>query len=161
MSAQEIPISGGSAPFGRSVRGALAKFPGWFVKAARIAKIEITNRPDVVQQIAMFEHGSRVLFVSPGVGGLLQKALGHELFHAVDDNFNSPHFFTSTNEWRTIHQKAPYFDIQKYALEPLEYFADQGTKLFMMGAAKMMTTNPDETRFIAGWVLPTLQREFS
>lgn len=155
-----IPIKGATLKFERAIRDALSKYPEWFVRAARIDHIEVSNAPDVKAQIAVYEHGSRKLSVWPGVGSMLQKALGHELFHAVDDNFNNPHFFTSTPEWKKIHADAGHFDIGKYATEALEYFADMGTKLFLLGPAKLRTTNPMEVQFITSWVIPTLQKAF-
>lgn len=157
----DTPIVGGLPAFQRALRSAVEKYPPWFVRAARIKRYIVSSRPDVQQQIAMYEHGTRDLYVYPGVGSLLQKAIGHELGHAVDDNFGLPHFFTSTPEWQKIHAEQPHFDIDKYRDEPLEYFADCVTKVFMLGPDKLRTTNPKEVTFITSWVLPTLQKEFA
>jgi hypothetical protein len=154
-------VIGGTPVFERLIRSAIEKYPSWCVNAARISRVIVSNRPDIKSQIAMFEHGTRDLYVWPGVGDLLQKAIGHELGHAIDDNFGHPHFFTSTAEWLKIHAAQSYFDIDKYRDEPLEYFADCFTKLFLLGPQKFATTNPMETKFITSWVIPTLQKEFS
>lgn len=140
---------------------ALEAFPDWYVKAARLSRVEVTNRPDVRAQVAMYEHGSRCLYVYPGVGDLLLKAIGHELAHGADDNFGNPHWFSSTPEWAAIHAAQPYFDIEKYRDEPLEYFADMFVKLWLLGSEKLSTTNPQEVTFLTTWVIPTLQQEFS
>lgn len=155
-----IPIHGAPLTTERLIRAAVDRYPTWYVKAARVSKIVMSNRPDVREQIAMYEHGSRNLYVCPTVGDLLQKAMGHELAHGVDDNFGSPHYFTSTPEWRHIHQLQGYFDIPKYRDEALEYFADMVTKLFLVGPTKLAITNPLEVQFITSWVFPTLQKEF-
>jgi len=114
----------------------------------------------VKSQLAMYEHGSRILWIWPGLGSVLQKAIGHELAHGVDDNFGHPHYFTSVPEWRQIHRNQSHFDLPKYRDEPLEYFADMVTKLFLLGPARLNITNPAEVRFITTWVFPTLQKEF-
>lgn len=155
-----VRITGADAAFERAIRSVLQQFPSWFVRAARVDHIEVTSRPEVRQQVAMMEHGSRTLYVSPGAGAILTKALGHELAHGIDDNFGNPHWFTSTPEWTRIHRNQPYFDIDKYREEPLEYFADCFTKYFLLGEEKLKITNPDEVRFITTWVIPTLQKEF-
>ena len=153
-------IVGASPAFERQIRSAIERYPSWFVKAARLARVIVSSREDVKNQIAMYEHGTRDLYVYPGIGGLLQKAIGHELAHAVDDNFGLPHFFTSTPEWQLIHRNQSHFDIPKYRDEALEYFADCVTKLFMLGSTKLSMTNPAEVTFITTWVFPTLQKEF-
>ena len=159
--ALDIPIASGNPTLQRLIRRALSMYPSWFVKAARIRRIIISNREDVKAQIAMYEHGTRDLYVWPGVGDMLQKAIGHELAHGVDDNFGAPHFFTGTAEWGLIHRNQSYFDIDKYRDEPLEYFADMVTKLFLLGPQKLEITNPQETKFVCSWVLPMLQKEFT
>jgi hypothetical protein len=156
----EIPIEGGSSQLQSAIRAAVSRYPSWLVRAARLTKFVITDRPDVKAQVAMFEHGSRNLYVWPGIGDLLQKAVGHELAHACDDVFDMPHYFTSVAEWQRIHRNQQHFDIPKYRDEPLEYFADCVTKLFLLGPARMSTTQPDEARFILSWVFPVLQKEF-
>lgn len=154
------PIVGGSPAIQRAIRAAFSRYPGWFTRAARIKRVVISTREDVKAQIAMYEHGSRDLFVWPGVGDLLQKAIGHELAHACDDLYDKLHYFTSTPEWQRIHAAQPHFDIPKYRDEPLEYFADMVTKIFMLGPVKLSTTNPNEVTFITSWFFPTLQKEF-
>lgn len=158
--ATDIPIIGGSLPAERNVRQCLGRYPTWFVRAARVSRIIFSNAPEVRDQIAMFEHGTRDLYMWQGVGVLMQKALGHELFHAVDDNFGADHFFTSTPEWIRIHREQSHFDIPKYGEQPLEYFADMGTKCFLLGPDKLRTTNPNEVTYITSFVFPTLQKEF-
>lgn len=144
----------------RRIRLALDSFPSWYVKAARISGYEVTRRADVKDQIAMYEHGSRKIYVYDKVGDILRKAIGHELAHGCDDVFGNPHFFSSTPEWIRIHKNQGHFDIPKYSVEPLEYLADQIVKVFIYGPQKMALTNPDEVKFITTWVFPTLQREF-
>lgn len=157
-------VRGGSPTFQRLVRGALDKYPSWLVRAARLSHVEVTNRADVRAQIAMYEHGSRVLYVWPGVGEMLLKAVGHELWHGADDRTglseNHPHFFSMQPAWTLIHRDQPFFDIEKYEREPLEYFADQGVKLLLLGAPKLMTTNGREVNFFTSWVVPMLEQEF-
>jgi hypothetical protein len=116
----------------------------------------ISTREDVRAQIAMYEHGSREILISPGTGSLLLKAVGHELAHGVDDIFDVPHYFSSMSDWQTIHRNQAYFDIQKYADKPLEYFADMLAKFFLLGKDRLFTTNPSELNFICSKVLPIL-----
>ena len=159
--ASDIQITGNVTPtFERLIRNCLDKFPTWFVKAARISKIEVKNTPEIRAQVAMYEHGTRNLYVCPGVGDLLQKAIGHELAHACDDIFEMPHFFSAVPQWQLIHRNQMHFDIPKYQEQPLEYFADMVVKLFMLGPQKLSTTNPQEVMFINSWVFPLLQKHF-
>ena len=151
---------GGSSALQAKVRAAIARYPAWFSRGARLSRVIISSRPDVREQVAMYEHGTRDLYVCPEVGDLLQKAIGHELAHGCDDNFGKPHFFTSTPEWQRIHREQSHFDIPKYRDQPLEYFADMVTKLFLLGPERMRTTNPAEVTFITSWVFPTLTKEF-
>jgi hypothetical protein len=157
----EIKIVGATAAYERRIREALVFVPSWFVSAARIARIEVSTRPDVREQIALFEHGSRVLFVSPNVGGLLQKAIIHELSHGVDDVFGQPHYFSSMDAWLRIHRAQGYFDIPKYRTEPLEYLADQLAKWWIWGSMKFRVTHPQEAHFIEKCVVPALYAQFS
>lgn len=157
---QEIPVVGANPTMARLIRGSLAKYPGFFVRAARLNRIIVSNRPDVRAQIAMYEHGTRDLYVWVGVGDILHKAVGHELGHAVDDIFDVGHYFTGSLEWQKIHRNQSHFDLPKYQEEALEYFADMVTKVFILGPQKLATTNPDEVRFITTWVFPTLMKEF-
>ena len=158
--AQTVPVTGAGQTMERMIRRALGGFPAWFVRAARISRVEVTGRADVREQVAMYEHGTRVLYVSLQIGDLLQKAVGHELAHGCDDNFGNPHYFSSSTEWQRIHREAPFFDIPKYRDEGLEYLADQMVKFFMLGPERMRTTHWQEVTFISTWVVPTLQREF-
>lgn len=153
-------VIGGTPAVQRAIRTAIGKYPAWYVRGARIKRVIVSTREDVKAQIAMYEHGTRDLYVWPGVGDLLQKAIGHELAHAVDDLYDKHHFFTSTPEWQRIHAEQPHFDIPKYRDEPLEYFADMVTKLFLLGPEKLNTTHHNEVTFILSWVFPTLQKEF-
>lgn len=152
-----IPISGAHPKFERAIRAALAKFPSWFVSAAHLSKITISGAPEVREQVAMYRHGTRDLLISPGVGDVLTKAIGHELAHACDDREGMPHYFTGTAEWQKIHRNQSHFDIPKYAAEGLEYFADCVVKLLMLGPAKFQTTHPEEVAFITTWVFPELK----
>lgn len=155
-----IPIVGAPAALGAKIRVALSRYPSWFVRGARVRKIIVSNREDVKQQLAMMEHGTRDLYVWTDIGDILQKALGHELAHGCDDIFDRKHYFTSTPEWARIHRDQSHFDIPKYREEPLEYFADMVTKLFLLGPARLSMTNPAEVKFITSWVFPVLQKEF-
>ena len=93
------------------------------------------------------------------MGDVLLKAIGHELAHALDDNFGAPHYFSSRVDWERIHRNQSYFDIPKYAEEPLEYFADMVVKYMMLGPTKLSTTNPDEVAYIEN-VFAALHKEF-
>ena len=156
-----IPVVGATPGLERAIRTTLASLPPWFVRAARVARIEVSNRPEVRAQIAQYAHGTRVLDVSPTVGDVLRKALYHELAHGIDDmGEEAPHYFTSTPEWSRIHAEQMYFDIPKYAEQPLEYFADQIAKFLMLGPDKHFTTHPKESTFIGTWVVPTLTQAF-
>lgn len=158
--ASSVPVNGAAPAFARAIRQAMDRYPDFYVRGARLSQVLVTPREDVKQQIAMYEHGTRNLYVYPGVGSMLQKAMGHELAHACDDNFGFPHFFSSTPEWLKIHADATYFDIDKYRDEPLEYFADMLTKWFLLGPQKLATTNPNEVTFMSTFVLPALQKTF-
>ena len=160
MAGEDIPILGGTASYKKAIRAAFAKYPGWYVRAARVSKVEVTRDPEVREQVAVYEHDTRILHIYDGVGSLLQKAIGHELAHGCDDNFGCPHYFTATAEWNRIHREQPHFDIAKYRDEPLEYFADMVTKMFLVGPDKLRITNGREVTFILGWVFPLLQKEF-
>jgi len=156
----EVPVVGGTAALQRAVRGVLNSYPAWLLRAARLSRVTISSSPEVRAQVAVYNHGSREMDVSADVGGLMRKAVGHELAHAIDDNFGHPHHFTSTPEWRRIHREQPFFDLPKYRDEPLEYFADMMVKFLMMGGAKLRHTNPKELAFITSWVVPSLLAEF-
>jgi hypothetical protein len=156
----QIEIRGADPTYERRIRVALAKYPPWYVAGARVSYIEVSRRPDVLAQVAIYEHGSRHILLAPGVGDLLLKAIGHELAHGVDDMNGHPHYFSSTAVWRDIHASQAYFDIPKYRDEPLEYFADMMVKLMLLGRDKVWTTNPHEANFICGTVLPVLVENF-
>lgn len=117
------------------------------------------------EQLAMYEHGSRCLFLSPDVPArTLVKAIGHELAHGAEDwseETGQPHIFSSTPAWKTIHQQARVFDIDKYRDQGLEYFADQLVKTLLLGYTRLMTTNGHEANFMAVVVIPTLMRIFA
>jgi len=135
-------------------------YPRWVHNAARISHIEVTRDQSVRSQIAHYEHGSRKLRVFEGIGRqLLNRAIGHELVHGLDDNYGSPHFFSATDEWRQIHRDQGHFDIQKYADEPLEYFADMFQKYLAFGHEKLALTHPAEAMFFAGYVEPVVRQQ--
>lgn len=154
-----VPVKGANVPFTRAIREALGRYPDWFLRAARVKEVVVTDRPDVREQVAMMEHGSRILYVSPGVGGLLVKAVGHECWHGADDDpmgDGNPHYFSSSDAWRKIHRFQPHFDISKYRDEPLEFLADMGAKLFLLGPAKLEATNRLEVEYLTRVAIPTL-----
>lgn len=153
-----IRVVGGNSDYERKIRIALGFYPTWLVQAARINYIEITSREDVREQVAMYEHDSRILYVYSSIGDLLLKAIGHELSHACDDIFGMYHYFSTTTKWQMIHRNQGFFDIQKYRDESLEYFADMMVKYFMLGEQRLFTTNPNEVNFIRNTVLPTLYK---
>ena len=155
-----ITVIGGTHPFQRKIRATVALYPEWYVRGARVSRFEVSADPAVRDQIAMYRHGSRDVLVYPGVGDLLTKAIGHELAHGCDDNFDSPHCFSSSATWKDIHAKQQYFDLPKYRDSALEYFADMVVKTFLVGADKMRLTNPDEVRYIELVVFPILKKEF-
>lgn len=157
--ASSISIDGATVVYEKRIRTILDALPAWYVRAANLARVVVTNRPDVRQQVAMFEHGSRILWITPGVGDMLRKAIAHECAHGIDDNEGQHHRFSSTDEWKRIHANQSHFEIQKYEDEPLEYFADMVAKVMLLGAEKMRTTNPDEVSYVTTWVFPTLQKE--
>lgn len=153
-----IRVVGVSGAYERKIRTALEFYPFWVIQAARVNYIEITNREDVRKQVAMYEHGTRILYIHSKVGDLLLKAIGHELAHACDDIFGMNHYFSTMSKWLIIHRNQGFFDIQKYRDEPLEYFADMMVKFFIIGEQSLFTTNPNEVNFIRNTVLPTLYK---
>lgn len=152
-----VKIAGANQDVERKIRIALNFYPSWYIAAARIKKVELTSNPEVKAQIAMYEHGSRILYMSREVGDLILKAVGHELAHACDDIFGDKHYFSSMANWSMIHRNQGFFDIQKYRDEPLEYFADMMVKYFLLGEERLFTTNPNEVNFIRNVVFPALQ----
>ena len=161
MDSPSIPIVGASPSMARAIRMALNALPGWFVRAARISKVIVENTPKTRDQLAVYEHGVRTLSILPTIGNLLLKAVAHELGHGVDDNFGSPHFFSTSQEWIRIHKSQGHFDIPKYRDEPLEYLSDMIAKLFLLGPQKLRITNSREVTFLTGYVFPMLSKEFS
>ena len=156
----EVSIVGATAAFERNVRGILASLPVWFVRAARLSRVEVTGDPKVREMIAVYDHEQRRLRVTPSVGAMLKKAVYHELWHGVDDNFGHPHVFSSMDEWIRLHRNQPYFDIPKYREQPLEYLADCGAKLFLMGRERLSVTHPHEVGFIEQVAFPPLMEAF-
>lgn len=154
-----IEVSGGTPALQKRVREAVSRYPAWFVRAARVSRFEISDAPEVRDQLAVYQHGTRIVYVWSKIGGLLQKALGHELAHAIDDNFDQPHAFSGVSDWQQLHRNQSNFDIPKYGEIPLEYFADIVTKYFMYGPQKLSTTHPSEVVFINN-VFKILQEEF-
>lgn len=157
-----IPLTGADVELGRLVWKMLETFPRWFVKAARVSKIEVTGREEVREMFASYTHGERVLYLSDKIRpGFLRRALAHELAHGCDDYRDNPHYFSSSFEWERIHQKQSFFDHPKYKAEALEYFADVFAKYLMVGSTRLAMTAPDEVTFFDRWVVPTLTKEFS
>lgn len=155
-----IEIVGAAPAFARLLRSTLASYPAWYVNAARISKVVVTSHPDVRSQLASYQHDSRILYVYPGIGSVLQKAIGHELAHGIDDNFGAPHYFSSSGVWLALHRGRAHFDSAKYAHEALEYFADMFVKFCLLGPTKLSTTHPAEVQFFTHAVIPLLQKEF-
>ncbi len=160
MIPQTIPIVGAHPTFERRLRAVLARMPPMYLRAGRVTRLEASGAENVRKSIAVYSHGSRVVQVWPGVGDILDRALFHEWAHAVDDNFDQPHYFSATEEWMRIHRDQTNFDLQHYRDEALEYFADMMAKYFLIGPAKLGMTRPNEVTFIASWVLPTLENAF-
>lgn len=157
--AYTMAIHGANSTYERRIREALASFPDWYVTFANVSGVFVTNRRDVVQQIAMYEHQGRPLNVSPNVGGMLRKAIGHELAHGIDDSFGHPHAFSTLGTWLEIHRNQTYFDIAKYRDEPAEYFADALVKRMMLGYHSFRIQYPREAQFIDEYVLPLVRSE--
>lgn len=135
------------------------KIPSDLLRKARITSYKVSDRPEVVAQVAMFEHGTRILYIAPNVQrSLITKALLHETGHAIDDWLGVPHYFSSQTAWRTIHRNCSYFDIPKYRDEPLEYFSDVWAKYWLWGTDVLRVTKPDEVRFIELSVIPVLRK---
>ena len=154
-----VEVVGGTAAMQKRIREAVARYPSWFVKAARVARFEVSDAPEVRDQIAVYQHGTRIVYVWSKIGALLQRAIGHELAHAIDDNFDQLHAFSNVSDWVQIHKNQSNFDLPKYGEIPLEYFADMVTKYFMYGPQKLSTTHPMEVVFINN-VFSILQEEF-
>lgn len=151
----------GSSSYARTIREVVGALPAWYVRAARVSRIEVSSAPEVRDQVAMYEHGSRRVRVAPGIGkDFLTRALAHELGHGCDDYSDHPHFFSSADAWQRIHAMQMSFDHPKYGVEALEYFADIFSKIILRGTTRLAVTNPYEVKFFSEWVIPTLQKEF-
>lgn len=156
-----IPINSAAAGYERAIREVLESLPRWYVRAARVSRIEVSSAPEVRDQIAMYEHGSRRMRITPGVGkALLRRAISHELGHGCDDYLEQPHYFSGSDAWIKIHRIQSFFDHPKYAEQALEYFADMLSKVITQDVSRLAATNPYEVRFFTEWVIPTLQKEF-
>ena len=145
----------------KAVDASIRRCPPWLVKSARLDRVLVSSRPEIRAQQATFEHGSRTLYISDQIPqGLIERAVVHELAHAADDNFGSPHYFSSKWEWKRIHQQAQFFDIPKYAQESLEYFADMVAKYVLVGPVKLSISCSHEVQFVEQYVIPVLRKEF-
>lgn len=155
-----VRISGAKPEYERKIREILEELPAWYVRAASISKILVTSKPEVRSQIARYQHEYRSIEVAPRVGGLLRKALVHELAHGIDDRPGNPHFFSTRPEFVSAHQRQGNFPIQKYADEALEHFADVVAKAILWPPPKLRIYYPEEANFIYGTVFPKLESEF-
>ncbi len=159
-------ITAADSKYERDIRTTLRVLPKWLVRAARLSKVEVSSDAVVIEQTAMYQHGSRVLRVAPRLGvPQLRQAIAHELGHGVDDTlgiqgFDHPHYFSSTEVWFRLHRGQAYFEFPKYAEYPLEYFADCVAKFALLGKDKFSITHPREAIYIASWVVPTVNRFF-
>jgi hypothetical protein len=154
-------VIGAPPAYEKRLRQALRLYPRWLVKAARLSRIILDSSPEVQQMVASYRHEDRSLHVYPGLGNtMLTKAMGHEMWHGADDNFGSPHFFSSNDVWGQIHRDQAYFDIPKYRDEPLEYFADIGVKFTLLGREKLNITAAREANFFENVVMPQLIEAF-
>lgn len=155
-----VEIKGADPRYERQIREVLSRLPSWYVKAARINLIRVSRRADVMEQMAMYEHEGRVLYLAPNAGAALTKALTHELAHGCDDIFDTPHYFSTQPAWVAAHQHQPHFPLPKYRDEALEHFADVVAKAFLWAPQKLQIYYPAEAQFIYGEVFPVLMREF-
>lgn len=145
----------------KSIREALRRFPPWILSAARVSSISVAGGEYMRQVLALYEHGSRSIKVYPGLSrDLLVRAIGHEIMHAVDDNFDHPHVFSYQPGWLQLHRDRGYFEIPKYRDEPLEFFADIASKYFLLGRDRLQITYPEEVYYLETSVFPILRENF-
>ena len=143
------------------IREAINRFPPWILSAAHVRDISVAGGEYMRQVLAMYEHGSRSIKVYSGLPrDLLVQAIGHEIMHAVDDNFDHPHIFSSQPNWLQLHRDRGYFTISKYREEPLEFFADIASKYFLLGRNRLQITHPEEVHFLETVVFPVLRENF-
>lgn len=157
---REIPIVGAGPKFEKEVRTALRVLPSWLVQGGRISRVSVTRDPVVVEQVSMYQHGTRALLVTDGLATTaLRQSMSHELGHGIDDllhvpGYDHPHYFSSTDVWFKLHRGQSSFEFPKYAEKPLEYFADCVAKFCLLGKDRFSLTHPRETTYIESWVLP-------
>jgi hypothetical protein len=157
-----IPIYGADPRYATALYGALGALPPWYVAAGRLSRVVVTPDPDVRRNIAMYAHGAREIRVAPGVGSVLQKALAHEIGHAIDDwaeEAGNPHVFSTTEAWVGIHRNQTHFDLPTYRADPREHFADMMAKAILVGVQKLALAAPREAAYLSGFVFPALQQQ--
>jgi hypothetical protein len=158
------PLYGGTPAYRRRVVEAWQKFASrfpWYVATARVAALRVTNDPKVAAQVAMYQHDSRDLLLSPNVGNLLDRAVTHELAHGFDDWNGNPHRFSMTDDWVRLHKMQGVFEIPTYATDPREFFADVASKCILLGAERTGIQYPGETVYMTQVVFPRLQMEYA
>ena len=158
------PLYGGRPEYRRQLVEAWQRFASqfpWYVATARVSAMRVVNDPKVAAQVAMYQHDSRDLLLSPNVGKLLDRALTHELAHGFDDWNGNPHRFSMSDEWVRLHKMQGVFEIPKYAADPREFFADVASKCVLMGAQRVGYQYPGETVYMTHVVFPCLQLEYA
>ena len=84
----------------RLIHAILRQLPPHIRYAAQLGRVIVTSRLRSAGQLAAYEHGTRNLYVSPGISRpQLKKALYHEVAHALDDNFGVGHYFGESPHW--------------------------------------------------------------
>lgn len=161
----QIPVSALDPRYEKAIRTSLRVMPVWLIQGARISKVVATGDPAVREQVSMYQHGTRILFVSEGLGvQALRQSMGHELGHGIDDlsdmpePLKHPHYFSSTEVWFRIHRSRSSFEFPKYAEKPLEYFADCVAKFSLLGKDRFSATHPREAIYINSWVVPLINQ---
>lgn len=84
----------------------LKQLPPYLFRAARIQNIVISERPRASNEMAQYEHGTRNIYVLPGLNAdQIRKAMFHEIAHAIDDNFGVGHYFGESPAWAYLCQR--------------------------------------------------------
>ena len=152
-----IEVRGAEPGYEAHIRRVLSSLPAWYVQSARVSRFVVNTSREVREQMAMYRHGTRDVLLAPAAGNLLQRALAHELAHGCDDEGPAnPHRWSRTPDWMGIWKTASTYEIPKYRDEPQEYFADQLSKVVLLGAEKLQLSCPRETQYMVRVVLPVL-----
>jgi len=130
----------------------LKQLPPYLFRAARIQNIVISERPRASNEMAQYEHGTRNIYVLPGLNAdQIRKAMFHEIAHAIDDNFSVGHYFGESPAWAHLCQQlAPN-------LPTIEVFAEHMSQ-YLQG--ERSTIPPVVARFLAQ-ALSYLERHFT